>query len=90
VAAPEYHTSVTFEVSGNIILFSNFFFVKKLFKLITRTTKDMTRKRQKLLSKVKDVSVLKNIESGFNYVQKLKQMAYQQMEALRKQKLLQQ
>jgi len=50
----------------------------------------MARKRQKLLSKVKNVSVLKNIESGFDYVQKLKQMAYEQMEALRQQKLLQQ
>lgn len=65
-------------------MFSNFFFIKKLFRLITGISKDMRSKREKLLAKVKDdKQVLDNIETGFNYMQDIKERAYERMEQLR-------
>lgn len=79
----DFHTSINFEVKGNIILFSNFFFIKKVFKMITNCSKDMSQKRRKLISKVTDDEILRNIQIGFNYVQELKKKAYERMEELR-------
>ena len=76
----EYHTDINFEVKGTIMIFSNFFFIKKLFKLVTNVSKDMARKRKKLISKVEDPDILKNIQVGFDYVKKLRDMAYERME----------
>ena len=48
----------------------------------------MCQKRRKLISKVQNIEVLKNIQIGFNYVQELKKKAYERMEELRQEQLL--
>ena len=76
----EFHTDINFEVKGTIMIFSNFFFIKKLFKLVTNVSKDMARKRKKLISKIEDPDILKNIQVGFDYIKKLREMALERME----------
>ena len=51
--------------------------------MIANCSKDMSQKRRKLISKVTDDEILRNIQIGFNYVQELKKKAYERMEELR-------
>ena len=84
----QYHTSVNFVIMGNIVVYTNFFFIKKVLKLVGNLNKDMASKRSKLLKKVDSAETLENIKSGYSYLQDMKQKALEHMEELRQEDLL--
>lgn len=51
---------------------------------MTNIVNDMAEKRKKLLLQVSEAEIVQNVVQGFNYMQKLKQIAYERMEELRK------
>ena len=67
----EYHTNIDFKVTGEITIFSNFFFIKKVFKMITGVAKDMDQNRTLLTREIKKPEVLQNIIDGFDYLEKI-------------------
>ena len=79
----EYHTNVVFNINGQIIVYSNFFFIKKVMKLVTGIAKDMEKKRTQLTQNINDAQVLENIIRGFDYLKELKAAAYKRMEEAR-------
>lgn len=83
----EYHTNVVFNINGHIIVYSNFFFIKKLLKLVTGIAKDMEEKRSMLTANIRDPQVLDNIISGYDYLEELRKAAYKRMEDLRQEQL---
>ena len=84
----EFHTSISFDSQGQIMIFSNFFFVKKVLKLVGNLSEDMNKKRQLLISNVRDSAVVENIKKGYDYLKDLNEITYKQLQELRTQNLL--
>lgn len=53
-ANKEYHTCVDVKVPGRIIVFANFFFVKRSLSIVKRLCSDMADKRNKIISTVRN------------------------------------
>ena len=83
----EYHTNVVFNINGQIIVYSNFFFIKKVLQLVTGIATDMEQKRTMLTANINDPEVLENIIHGFEFLKEIKEAAYKRMEELRQEQL---
>jgi hypothetical protein len=72
---------------GKVMIFSNFFFVKRMLNLVRRLSIDMKEKREMVLRDVENHEIRENIKKGFLYLEEVKKNAAEKMEEIRVKKL---
>ena len=83
----EYHTNLNVNMPGKVMIFSNFFFVKRMLNLVRRVSIDMKEKREMVLRDVENQEIRENIKKGFLYLEEVKKDIAEKAEEIRVKKL---